>query len=356
MVAKDKKRKLRLSKNAIILIIVFAALIVFAAIAMLITRHSIKVPANPKGLIGNTGSNINNDGLFAERNGVVYFANSYDHGSLYKMNPDESGISKLLDGDVQMINAGEKHLYYYLKDSSTSSGLGFVMKVVGIYRCNLKGKEVETLTRDQALTILLMDDSLFFQHYDNEKGVSLYMMNTEGKGMHEISPDIINPASGHNGLIYYNDNTQSHFLYAMDINTQAMAEKVRYNMWNPVREGDYVYFMDMENDYRLCRYDLINNVIDVLSEDRLDTFNVCGNYVYYATSVGQNPALVRVGIDGSDMEVIAQGVFNHLNATSRYLYFQQFDDDFRTYHTMIGSSTYSEFNAANVLGNKAPVE
>ena len=56
------------------------------------------------------------------------------------------------------------------------------------------------------------------------------------------------------------------------------------------------------------------------------------------------------------MEVIAQGVFNHLNATSRYLYFQQFDDDFRTYHTMIGSSTYSEFNAANVLGNKAPVE
>ncbi len=356
MVTMEKKRKLRLSKNAIILIIVFAALIVLAAIAMLITRHSNSVPANPKGLIGNTGSNINNDGLFAERNGVVYFSNSYDHGSLYKMNPDESGISKLLDGDVQMINAGEKHLYYYLKDSSTSSGLGFVMKVVGIYRCNLKGKEVETLTRDQALTILLMDDSLFFQHYDNTNGVSLYMMDTSGNDMHEISRDIINPASGYNGQIYYNDNTKSHFLYTMSIDNQSMTETVKYNMWNPVREGDYVYFMDIDNDYRLCRYDLINNEIGVLTEDRVDMFNVCGNYVYYSTSMAATPALVRVDLDGGNLTVIAEGVFNHLNATSRYLYFQQFGDDFRTYHTMIGSSSYSEFNAANVTGATPPTE
>lgn len=337
-----------------VLPIIITIVIVLALAAMyIINRQSKIVPKNPAGTLGNTAGNLINNGLFCEDEGVVYFSNSYDSGSLYSMSPDESNMKKLVGGDIRYINAGGDYLYYYLNNSSTSTGLGFVRRVMGVYRATKKGRKVTTLDRNPSGVVILYNNTIFYQQYDNSKGMKLASMDTTGENFFVVSPNIINPACIYDGKIYYNDTTDTHFLYTMNADTLSSELLVKYNMWNPIRKDDYVYFMDMMENYRMCRYSLTDDVVEVLSADRVDTFNVTDEYVYYQRNSETDPALMRVTLDGSEIEKVASGNYKELNATSKYLYFKKFDDDFSTYKTPVkGDVAVSEFtNALIAAGN-----
>lgn len=312
-----------------------------------VDRLSKRVPQNPEGTIGNTASNLNNGGLFCEDDGVVYFANSYDSDSIYCMNPDETEVKKLVSAQVQFINAGSENLYYYMKDSANSSGLGFIRRVMGVYRCNKKGKKIQTISRDPVAMLALSGNELYSQHYDNTHGITFYRCGTDGKNAEYLSTDIINPSCIVNGKVYYNDNAKSHFLYSYDLTTKSTNLILRYNMWNPCLVGDYVYFMDTDNNYRLCRYNMNTETIDILSSDRVDCFNVAGEYVYYQKNSADTPALKRVSTDGSREEVVSTGNYWLINSTSKYVYFRSFSDNQVTYRTPVnGDVNVKEFTAA----------
>ena len=68
---------------------------IFILIGALFTAVYIggKIPMNDAGTTGNTAGNLNNGGLFCESDGKVYFANAYDGGALYCMNPNETEIN-----------------------------------------------------------------------------------------------------------------------------------------------------------------------------------------------------------------------------------------------------------------------
>ncbi len=314
----------------------------------LIIDHFIhRIPENPPGTVGNTAGNLYNGGYFCEdSNSKVYFANSYDNGALYVMNADETGLEKIVDGTVKSINTGGDYLYFFMSSTNGSTGLGFVRQVIGVYRCEKDGSNMASISRDPAGTLLLADNSLYIQSLPDGGGVNLLKASIDGEDKTVVSTDKIYPASCVNGRIYYNNNSGSLFLHQWDINTDTSGEVVKYNMWNPTRQGDYVYFMDISNDYRLCRYHMQDANIEVLSEDRVDTFNVTDQYVFYQKSSETQPALMRVNLDGSEEVLIEEGVFNNLNATSQYLYFQQFGNDITIYHVPINGTEASEFTAA----------
>ncbi len=50
--------------------------------------------------------------------------------------------------------------------------------------------------------------------------------------------------------------------------------------------------------------------------------------------------------DGRHPTVIAEGIYHNINMTSRYVYFQEFQDDTTIYHSALGSSTYEVFQGA----------
>ena len=75
-------------KNLLIIGGIFLALIV--VVILLSFKSSVK--KLPEDTIGNTAGNLNNGGLFCEYDGKVYFSNAYDSGTLYVMNPDETGV------------------------------------------------------------------------------------------------------------------------------------------------------------------------------------------------------------------------------------------------------------------------
>ena len=94
--------------------------------------------------------------------------------------------------------------------------------------------------------------------------------------------------------------------------------------------------MDLRSNYELHRYDLTSGEEQVLSTDRLDYFNVYGNVIYYQKSSTTSPALKRINIDGTGEEIVKEGVFESVNITSQYAYFNAFDAPTPIYH----QSTY----------------
>lgn len=330
------------TKQIRIVIGVLVALVVVSLLVVLVFLQ--RVSMNPEGTVGNTAGNINNSGLFCEYDNKVYFSNSFDGGSLFVMSPDETEIRRLNYLNVQNILAGGKYLYYFQTGSTNNSSLGQIKGMTSFERCELNGKNPASLTRDVVVSAQLVDNYLYMLTATNT-GPSFYKIKIDKTDKTDLAAVAINPACAQDGVIYYNGVESDHHLYALRTSNDSVSEVWAGNLWYPVISGNYVYYMDVENNYRLCRYSVSQNVIEVLTNDRVDCFNVGNGYIYYQEN-SSDPQLICMRTDGTGAMTIAYGTFTNINMTSQYVYFQAFDDDTTIYHSYIGSGSYSSFNAA----------
>lgn len=328
-------------------VVILFSIILIILICLTLTKHlSGKIPSNDITVTGNTGGNLNNHGLFAESDGMVFFSNSYDGGRLYSMNLDESNVVRLSNSLVNSINVGGDYLYYYMDSSSGGTGIGYVIRTYGVYRSRLDGSDTKCLDRQAAVTMQLVGDYIYYQRYNNTDYTKFYKIKTDKSEQSLVSDEIINPVACHNGILYYNGTGRDHFLYAMDTRDDSVTTVYQGNLWYPVYAQDYIYYMDVSSNYRLCRYSLLDQTVEVLTSDRLDTFNVGRNYIYYQRS-SDSPALIRMGLDGSSPEIVAEGVYTDINLTSSYVYFHAYGSDTPVYHTPTdGPIQVTEFEAA----------
>lgn len=316
-------------------------------ISAVLSAFSGRIPQNDISVTGNTGGNLNNGGLFAESDGKVYFSNAYDGGCLYSMNADETEITRLGDSRVSAINTGGDYLYFYMDSSDGGTGLGYVVRTFGVYRSRLDGSKLKCLDRNAAVTMQLAGDHLYYQRYNNKDYTRFYKVKTDKSELLQVSEEIINPASCHNGIIYFNGQSKDHYLYALDTRTDTVSTIYQRDLWYPVYHEGYIYYMDLSSDYRLCRYSLTQNTVEILTTDRVDSFNVGNGCIYYQRNSTKEPALIRMGLAGENPEIVAAGNFENIQLTSRYAYFSAFGDDTTMYHTPLnGAISVSAFTAA----------
>lgn len=288
------------------------------------SRHGIS--AIPATAVGNSAGNLRGGGLFCEYNGKVYFSNPYDNDALYVMNPDCTDMKRLIPSAVSYINAGGDYLFYYMQSVKGGTGLGFVRATTGIFRSSLNGKHIESLDNHMATMMLLIGDTVYFQHYDNDNFSTFNKVPADAsKKEIVLSKDIIETACADNGILYYAGLTNDHYLYAWDTRTDTERVLWEGNIAYPTVIGNYVYYMDIDNDYRLFRCNMANGEIIPLTEERIDFYNIYGNVIFYQTDVNPTPALMRMNIDGSGAEVVAEGIYNHINTTSAYTYFLPYE-------------------------------
>ena len=332
------------AKNILIFSITGVILIVLLVVVILSSR----IPLNDDYATGNTPGNLNNGGYFCEMDGRVYFANAYDNFALYSMNPDETDLIKFNDGAVSAINASGNYLYYSQSSGSTGSGgIGGAVNISGIYRSNLKGKSVTGLDRCNIVNMQLCGSYLYYEKYDKQAGTALAKIRIDKKDAQIVAEGIINPNCFVNGRIYYNGTAEDHYLHALDVSTDRRSVVWQGNIWNPIVQDGYVYYMDVSENYRLCRYNLSNNVVEVLTNDRIDMFNVYNNYIYYQVSSADSPALKRMLTDGSSQEIVREGVYQNINITSEYVYFNSFNESTPVYKTYTyGPINVTTFDAA----------
>lgn len=324
----------RKSRSALIIIIVPVVLIVFLCVNMLIQNRLKQMKPIPKDTVGNTAGNIRGGGRFCEYKGKVYFSNPYDGYSLYVMNPDGSEMKKLLPTVVSYINAGGEYLFYYMQGSGGGAGLGYLRSTTGIYRCSLSGKEGFCLDKDMATMMVLVGDQLYTQHYDNDQFSTLYKIPADGsKKENQVSKDIVETACALNDKLYYAGETQDHYLYEWNTKTDSTRSIWQGNICYPTVVGDDVYFLNLDANYRLFRYNLASEELTQMTNERIDSYNIYENVIYYQTNSASAPALMRMTLDGENQETVMTGVFHRINVTSAYTYFQPFGDDSVVYRT-----------------------
>lgn len=340
-----------MKKNAKVILV---SILIAAALAALLffTWWNSRIPMNPPGTVGNTAGNLNNGGFFCEYGGKVYFSNAYDGGSLYSMDPAEGSIRKLNSVQVRNILAGGKYLYYFQLGASGEAGFGAVRSSKSFNRCGLNGKNAVGLTRDVVVTAQLVDNYLYMLTADKPTP-KFYKLKIDKSDQLPLAGYAINPACAVNGVIYYNGTRDDHYLYTLDTATDVSSVAWEGNLWYPVVEGDYVYYMDVANDYRLCRYSFSRDLIEVLTDDRVDCFNVGNGYIYYQQNSGTAPQLKCMRTDGSGVLTVAEGNYSNINMTSRYVYFQAYGNETSLYHSPLGTAQYSAFDAARLAAEQA---
>lgn len=327
-------------KKSFTYILVIFAFIILAGGLMLLNYFDERVEPNPPGTVGNTAGNINNGGLFCEQNGMVYFSNPSDRNALYSMTVEEQNLTKIYSGNIVNILAAGDYLYFFQKEPNASSNLGNLRVTHAFYRTLLNGKDVMNMTTDVVVSAQLVNDFLYLLT-STEDGPSFYKMGTDKSDKTVLASYAVNPACAKDGYIYYNGTGNNHSLYALNTQTDVQSELWSGNIWYPVLEGDYFYFLDVENDYRLCRFAYSQNVVEVLTQDRVECFNVGNGYIYYQCNSQTAPALKMMHTDGSNVTVLAEGNYTAIHMTSKYVYFKMFGNDDVWYHSPIGSDIYS---------------
>lgn len=301
----------------------------------------------PEGTIGNTPGNLYNYGRFAEMDGMVYFANPYDNDSLYSMKSDGTDIKRISDMSVEFINVGGKYVFFYGKPNSATSGIGSVVSKPGMYRIEKNGNHLTALTKDVSRSMVLYGNNIYYQHYTKTAGTTFAKMNLSNNKSTELLPYMITPACMYDGSIYYNGQYDNHYLYKFDTKTETEIPIWEGDIWNPIYDGNYVYYMDVQNNYRLCRYNMLANTVEILNNERTDFFNVYGDYIFYQVSSTVSPALKRMNTDGSNPIIIMNGVFKNINCTSTYTYFQDTITDLPLYRVpTFGEPFAEEFTGA----------
>ncbi len=325
-----------MNKRNILFLFVLSAIIVALGVARYILT---RVPDNPAGTVGNTPGNLYNLGMVCEYDGKVYFHNYNDKGTLYRMNPNETEVKKVIDESVAYINAAGNYLYYYQNhDNNEGADLSFLSRNLGIYRSTLAGKGTVCLQKAPVTSVVLIDNDVFYQYFDDIYALTLYKKHIDNSKEIQLTNEPVYPVCAANSTIYYAGQKNDHNLYAYDIKTDTSRKLFDCNISNPVVSGGYVYYMNNEENFTLCRRSLNGGDEEVLTDDRVDCFNVVNNtWIYYQKNSRTEPALKRMSLDGGNNEIIMYGNFTEINSSSMYVYFRPFDNDTTVYHQLVNA-------------------
>lgn len=333
-------------KSLIIPIIILLILVIYAVISGIAKKPDYNTTP------GNLAGNLNNNGLFCEdsESGIVYFSNSYDGGALYSMKSNESDYKKINSVSVQSLNQDKNRIYYSLSGDSTGQGLGYIRRASGMFGILKNGTDTIAYTQDPVEIISCIGDKLYFQHYTKTTGTDLDVISKDKKNLHTVVEDMVSPACVSDGSIYFAGATDDMYLRRLDLQDETNEIVYKRNMYSPILYNNVFYYIDLEGNYNIRSYDPATGEDKLLTDERVDCFNIAsGNIFYQRSSALPDPALIRMSIDGSDKQIVSEGIFCDINVTTYYVYFRPFDNKAVTYHTPVSGGIYVEEFTPEIL-------
>lgn len=324
----NKKKNVRL----LAFLLFFLALII--SITIVLIQLSRRVKMNADTVTGNTTGNLNNDGLFCEYDEILYFANGYDNNSLYYYNANNGSCKKMADGPVSSINVDNNYIYFVRETSSSKGTFGMSSaNFVGIYRMDKKGKHKVRLHNGPVGLAHLINNTIYYQNYSNSYGLHLFSVGIDGREDTEILKEAVLPTGYYNGSLLYANVKSNHFVSTLDDVTKKKDTLYEGDCYFPTMEDNCLYYMDISNNYCLKKYNLETQEEIILTTERLDSFNIYGDTIFFQVSDEKNPCLKRMKSDGTNMEVVQNGIFHQISMTKNYTYFTAYNSDTPIYRT-----------------------
>lgn len=301
--------------------------LILAVVAVSAVIYFNRTVYNPENAVGNTAGNLNNNGMFCEYNGKIYFANPYDKNCLYSMNLDCSGIRKLNSDSVSSINVYGKYIYYIRNNYSAETAAAiFRGNLLGVIRTDLNGQKLKSLYDSAAGVITLYGNHVYYQHYSNEDALSFYKVKINGKENVRITDEDWYPASIYNGELYYTNTNGDHAIYAYNLTSGHSRLVLDANAYMVDMQGNYLYYIDLADKYSLVRVNTQTLEREILVDGRNGkciSYNIWGNSLFYHVE-GDSPALYRMNTDGTNVEFIKYGNITNISCTSTYTFFEMY--------------------------------
>ncbi len=305
------------------------AVVVVAAIIYTIVAGNRTKFYDDESTTGNTSGNLLNGGLFCENEGKIYFANPYDENKLYCMDNDLSNAKKLVDDRASYINSAGSYIFYTRRNDQIENDVDALLSIstTGLFRISTSGRNIKRLYNDPTQVVCLYGNNIFYQHYDQKKGLELYSVKIDGDDNKKLLNEPAAPYALHNDKIYYTGWNKDHYIHSLGTNGSGSQVIYAGNCTSLARQGSYLYFMDMEQDYSLCRVSLDGSSVETLINKRIATYNVSedGTTIFYQVDNGTENGLYKLELPTMETSLISEGNYNYLNLTSEYLFYETFD-------------------------------
>ncbi|HPU62583.1 MAG TPA: DUF5050 domain-containing protein [Mobilitalea sp.] len=302
---------------------------------------------NDEELTGNTAGNVYNGGLFCEKDGIIYFSNDKDNGSLYMMKSDATDIKKLHDDRVAYINVDDNYIYYIraVDTKTVNSGSSFPFNNTGIYRINRNGKDLKLISSNPGSFITLKGNHLYYQNYSVDKGVNLYRNQTDGSLQRMLLTEPAIPAAVINDRLYYTGAVSDYNIGYLDLSSFTTGTFIEGDFAYPVFFGDYIYYIDRSAG-TINRMNLDGTDRIVLVNERCSAFNITnsGKHLYYQVDDTDNSKLCRMNLETTEVEVLLEGHFKQIHVTEKYVFFKDIDNTNTYIVSADGKAKVSIFN------------
>lgn len=335
-------------KNVLITLFIITAI----TIAGILIYSSGRTYINDDELVGNTTGNIYNGGLFAERDGKIYFSNDNDDGSLYVMNSDTSNIKKLHHDKAAYINIDENYIYYLRANNTRENTSGSILMFnnTGIYRIKQNGNNLKAISSNPGAYVTVKGNHVYYQNYDADKGLFLYRNQTDGSLERLLLKEPVIPSIILNNKLHYVGVLDDHNINTLDLSSFTTRPQIEGNFGYPIYSGEFIYYMDQTNNYSINRMNQDGSDRIVLIDDRTSTFNITnsGRYLYYQVDNLDKSKICRMDLSTMEIEVIMDGYFKQIHVTDNYVFFKDFDNQYTYIVSADGSTKIGTFNPPNL--------
>lgn len=319
------------------------------AIFILIVKLSSRLPENPQEYAGNTAGNLYNRGLFVEDESYIYFANLADNYRLYRMDRSLEHVECINSDSVEYLNpdASSAYLYYSRINyrQNTYGNTLFDILNTGIYRLNLKNKKLTRLYPDACGTVLLGGNMLYYQSYgdDGNFDVNALAVNKIDAKSTQITTDYYTPVNYHNGILYYSDMQNDHFLYSFHPETGSTVLVSDIECYQPLVTSQGTYFLSLKHNYALLFLENGKEEPVLITGSPVSAYNLSSNgrYLFYQVDNKTNSRLCKYDIATGEETELMSGNYKNLNTVSDYLFFTDFAETTCYCHDLSSGSTFS---------------
>lgn len=303
-------------------------------------------------VVGSTAGNLLNGGLFCEDEDKIYFSNPNDRGSLYVMDNNLKNYKLLHTDNVSYINVAGSYVFYARDNHKRKavSGEFFNLNSVGLYRIRKKdGGDIKQLYDDPVGSLGVCGNYVYYQHYNADEGLYIHKVKIDGNEDVLLFKEDIEPVSFQDGKLYYTGEDKDHDIHYLNLSNDQITDVYKGNCYNVVASGEYLYFLSLSNKYAIGRMGLDGSDPVLIEDERCSFFNISpnGKYLFYQIDGGKHNRLCRMDLDTLESETIAEGDFNSIHVTSKYVFYKNFDTE-QFYYMPIGGSQSSVFNPPNL--------
>lgn len=266
---------------------------------------------------GNLAGNIYAYGVLAQQDEWVYYNSCGDDSSLYKMKVDGSEKQKLCDDDAGSINVVGQWVYYVDYYSE--------LKRIGI-----DGANEQVFLEEDVSNLMVDTNAIYFISEDDRK---IYRMKHDGSGSECITTyECWSFCLSEGALFIQTSIADLPQIKRLDPATLQSEIVITEDLGTSFLDGEWLYYSGIDG---LGRVQISTGEKTELYDGNVLSAVLCGEWVYFHNgthwldSVGTSRLvgnLYRMRTDGTDKEVIDDGLCLSINATEDYIYFSRYDD------------------------------